>query len=452
MASELKDRLTDLADLTPAGAPPPDLWARGVRRRRVSQVGRSVLVAALVLVLGVGAWSWQTSPQRDRAGRAARHPAPAGPGLRAEPVAAGVRRPAGTPGRGASPRRRSRLLHASTTGLVGITASAGEYGFLDLPERRTVTVGVRRSATGRLPGRAVRRLLVHRPAELDAQHRAARADGRRGADLRRGDRRPPERRSHVEHGLGPDALLWTDTRTLALDFGLITGANGSSASRAVHDYRLEAWRLDATGPEHLTSPALRSVTDGQFSTPGNGWLVAWGSSVRLVDPRHPERVLTASADPGTGGVLAVSPDLSRVARATDQEGPAQLQVGRLRVVPAGPAPPTRFRTVGSGRSSWPMVWTGSHRARGPQRVAGRRRHAAELDRVDARTGTSTTARQGRHLLRLGERGPGLRLRPPVRATGARRASARVEPAASLLLGAALALLVRAALEAAVRRA
>ncbi len=63
MATDLRDRLHDLADRTPRTPPPPDLWSRGVRRRRASQVGTSVLLAALVLILGVGAWSWRTSRQ-----------------------------------------------------------------------------------------------------------------------------------------------------------------------------------------------------------------------------------------------------------------------------------------------------------------------------------------------------------------------------------------------------
>ncbi|MFZ2016848.1 MAG: hypothetical protein WAV00_23785 [Nocardioides sp.] len=61
MASDLRDRLSDLASHVPSGAPPTDLWARGLRRRRVTRAGSAVLVASLVLVLGVGAWSWQTA-------------------------------------------------------------------------------------------------------------------------------------------------------------------------------------------------------------------------------------------------------------------------------------------------------------------------------------------------------------------------------------------------------
>jgi len=63
MTTELHERLAGLASVTPATSPPPDLWPRGVRRRRVVAAGRTAVVAVLVLMVGLGGWAWhQTRP------------------------------------------------------------------------------------------------------------------------------------------------------------------------------------------------------------------------------------------------------------------------------------------------------------------------------------------------------------------------------------------------------
>ena len=64
MATELRDRLTDLAAQTPHSVPAADLWQRGVRRRRLDQVGSAALVAVLVLLLGAGGLAVRTDRSR----------------------------------------------------------------------------------------------------------------------------------------------------------------------------------------------------------------------------------------------------------------------------------------------------------------------------------------------------------------------------------------------------
>jgi RNA polymerase sigma-70 factor (sigma-E family) len=59
MASDLRERLADLASHTSPGSPPEDLWNRGVRRHRATWAGRVVVAEDLLqqsLVRAVGAW------------------------------------------------------------------------------------------------------------------------------------------------------------------------------------------------------------------------------------------------------------------------------------------------------------------------------------------------------------------------------------------------------------
>src|SRR4051812_47835292 len=61
MATELHDRLTDLAGLTPVASPPVDLWRRGVRRRRAAVAGRVAMAVLLVALVGLGGWTWHAA-------------------------------------------------------------------------------------------------------------------------------------------------------------------------------------------------------------------------------------------------------------------------------------------------------------------------------------------------------------------------------------------------------
>jgi DNA-directed RNA polymerase specialized sigma24 family protein len=64
MATDLRERLSDLAAHEPHSAPPADLWRRGVRRRRLTQAGSAAAVAVLVLLLGAGGLAWQADRSR----------------------------------------------------------------------------------------------------------------------------------------------------------------------------------------------------------------------------------------------------------------------------------------------------------------------------------------------------------------------------------------------------
>ena len=120
------------------GDAPADLWQRGVRRRRL-RAG----AAAMVVVPGAPARGRRlvvaARPHAGRASGPAGGAAPAGPVLRGESLAALLRRSAGSP-RAVFPAPR-KTLSSQTNGLVGVTASSGTYGFLDLPDAPSVDSG-----------------------------------------------------------------------------------------------------------------------------------------------------------------------------------------------------------------------------------------------------------------------------------------------------------------------
>ena len=164
-------------DRTPRRPPPPDLWTRGVRRRRASQATTAALVAVLVLILGVGGWTWHAHGA-DPARGSPRRPAPAGPLLL--PPSPWLRTFDGPPGALVTvlPAEQKTMLH-TRQGLVGVTAVDGRYGFLrpaaDAVAGRQCDQPVRAGAGRRRP-----RLLAVRLPDGQSQHGPERQDDHRG--------------------------------------------------------------------------------------------------------------------------------------------------------------------------------------------------------------------------------------------------------------------------------
>lgn len=132
MASDLRDRLEDLAAHTPHGVPPVDLWTRGVRRRRATRAATAVVVAAAVLLVGIGGWAFRTGEQRVEP--ADTHGAPHLPDRFYQP-SPWLHAFDGPPGHlVAVGTAEHRSLFHSRTDVYGVTAVGGAYGFLDLPE------------------------------------------------------------------------------------------------------------------------------------------------------------------------------------------------------------------------------------------------------------------------------------------------------------------------------
>ncbi|MCW2794154.1 MAG: hypothetical protein JWO76_3252, partial [Nocardioides sp.] len=130
----LHDRLSRLADEAPVALPEPGLWQRGRRYRRRRRAGTLAIVGAAVLALGVLAGTtWQRSsvdgPQ----------PANSAPALpdriwSPSPWLEGTD-DAGELGQLAAiiDAERGSWIGKSP-GLVGVSATTGEYRFLDLPD------------------------------------------------------------------------------------------------------------------------------------------------------------------------------------------------------------------------------------------------------------------------------------------------------------------------------
>ena len=134
--STLHQRLGDLAGSAPAPPPDPDLWDRARRYHRRRRVGTAAVAAACVLavVALVGLDSWQRSPRIEPAAPGAQpalparffEPSPWLPGTNGQPM--------GTLAALIESRRESALSLGARPGVVGVSATTGEYRFLDLPD------------------------------------------------------------------------------------------------------------------------------------------------------------------------------------------------------------------------------------------------------------------------------------------------------------------------------
>ena len=131
----LQERLADLADDAPLGAPPGDLWHRGRRQHRRQVVGTTaIVVAAVVLLAGVaGLDRSRAGVDIEPAGRTTELGLPDRL-YEADPHLAGTEDtgPIG-PVPVVFPASREDWSGDETSGLVGVSAT-GEYAFLDLPD------------------------------------------------------------------------------------------------------------------------------------------------------------------------------------------------------------------------------------------------------------------------------------------------------------------------------
>lgn len=273
MRTDLPDRLADLAEHTPPGSPPADLWDRGVRRHRVAQVGRVVVAAVLVSLIGLGGWTWHSTRPVEPAGTHGSTHLPdrfflPSPWLRSFDGPPGPLVAIGT-------ATRKSLFH-STRAVYGVTASEGTYGFLDLPAKvdpdptesgpalspdgRHVAYWTSGTITGRPNSEAVGGVAVY-----DAESGVTRFF-----------------RPSSDHGLTGDTLVWADDDTLVFDVGRWAGGGDAGTSRNYVGY---VWNTRDGQPRPLDDSIGSDLMGSGLSATATGGLVV-----------TPPAVL----DPGTG--------------------------------------------------------------------------------------------------------------------------------------------------------
>lgn len=272
----LHDRLAELAEDAPPGVPGPDLWARGRRYHRVRRAGTAVIAvtACLALVAIVGL-SWQRSGST---------PEPAAPpdGTRGLPDQLYTPSPwlSGTDDAGplgplavVVPAERKSWT-GTGEGLAGVSATTGEYRFLDLPDR---TGPVALSPDGFHLAYWVTGDAAGSPNEDRPVTGVAVYDSRTG-EVRRHD-------IETEHGLGVNALLWAGDGDLVLDYGQYRGGEGDDPNdqASVTPYEQFRWQLDREAPEPLPMPD--GVRDPTIAGGGEGRVVLQdGDSYWNYDP------------------------------------------------------------------------------------------------------------------------------------------------------------------------
>lgn len=307
MTTDLRDELHALTERRPSAVPPPDLWRRGVRRRRrVRAVTTGVVVAAVALgVLGtsVGWEALRTSPPAPAGARAdaaipdrLETPSPWLDGTEGEPpgplaVIAGAERRTGW---------RGQVVN----GWVGVSAGAGEYRFLDLPDAVDVGAedlfGSEADPALSPDGGAVAYWLAH-PERPDWVGGWAVYDTVSGDVVRH--------RVPSPLGIAPETLEWTGGDGVLVAHGVITEREGSSTG----------WR---GRPTVLWSPRAGQTTEVAGSQPlmvdsvwptGPGFATLQGRKValRLPPSGRAERMLRVRTRADVHGGT-VNPDGTRV--------------------------------------------------------------------------------------------------------------------------------------------
>jgi hypothetical protein len=369
MPTDLYDRLVDLAAHRPPASAPAGLWERGVRRQRVVAAGRAAVALVLVLLVGLGGWTWHQARPIQPAGT--QEPARVPDRLyQPSPWTPSFDGPPG-PLVAVIPSIKSSWWHGDSDGFVGVTASTGRYAFLRLPDVATGDTFVepvslspdgRRLAvwvTGSVPGRPIGAPVVG----LDVY------------DLVTGS--VSRWRPTTVHGLSLNDARWAGSDTLLVDVGQFV--SGTSSGGYANDYANYRWDLPSGEPQRLEGPLAAS------SLTATNHLV-------VTSPRHGIRI--ADLDDAsamirvTGGVPRhqpswVNPSRTRIVGQDGQGDNGRLIVGRV-PISDGDLLDRHVVTASGGRIIYALEgWLDDDHVIAQVGIRGVR---GELDTIDVRTG------------------------------------------------------------------
>jgi hypothetical protein len=398
MATDLRDRLHDLADRTPRTPPPADLWSRGVRRRRAGRVGTSVLVAALVLILGVGAWSWR-APRQDVTPVAPRG-TPHLPDRFYSP-SPWLHTFDGPPGDLVTviPAEQKTMLH-TRPGLVGVTAAEGTYGFLHLPADAALdSTGTSAFALAPDGGNLAFWLTGTPTGSPNTVIEGMTITGVGTYDTVTGRARTYS--IPTVHGVSPSLLMWADNDTLSFAYSQIKGGDDSSDdSGTAHYAGRGVWEAVDARPTMVPGGERLPFLDNLSARAAGGSLLApatrrdvWA----LVPAAHASPQTNFRVRPSTE-LLVPNSRLTRVVAVPTGSGTGTgpLAVAVLPRSGSGSGSDVSLRTVQQAGDTWfrPLAWVDAHHVAALRRVVvhpadGNDHVVGEIDLVDIRSGSFT---------------------------------------------------------------
>ncbi|WP_460735432.1 hypothetical protein [Nocardioides ginkgobilobae] len=319
--SMLHDRLVDLAADAPAATPDPGLWDRAARVHRRRRAGTAALAAVAVLaVLSlVGIDTWQRSPGVD----------PAAPGS-APALPARFYAPSpwlpGTDGEPTGPlaavmTAERKGWFSSGNAAVGVSATTGEYRFLELPD--DAGRGWALSPDGS-------RVAYWLTGDPSASPQTSGGQEVPVVGLAVWDAVTGEVVRHqveTEHGLAvDDQIVWADSAALVTRWAqwrVGDDAPPRDQGGAIDRVGLRVWEPDGpVGPVALGMDAYVDAGNGEGQV-----LLSWRRR-SVLDVRTGKRSGPDVVGSRYGNVSALSPDGSAVAYPRGNKNPNRLVVAR----------------------------------------------------------------------------------------------------------------------------
>jgi hypothetical protein len=382
METDLRERLTDLAERTPHAVPPPDLWDRGVRRHRRARATSALVVAAVVLAVSFAGWT-----VRDRA-----HGVPPADSSGAAQLPQTFYLPSswmhafdGPPGRliAVSGAWRSSLFGRRLS-LFGVTASSTRYGFLDIPG----AADSGKSAFLPLSPDGLHLAMWLGSESIGTRQADSPVTGIEVYDVETGGLRHFQLPAST--GLAPGFLGWTDDRTLVVALRPDDGSGPASSSDHVY-----VWSSANPVLRPLTDPRLShldwteaTAADGRAVVPQPNRSTWW-----VIDPSKPHGAARAVVH-GTHNVqLFLSPN-RQLAATIEGDGsplsPSRIVTAAFHPTRHGSAPSVSLDHVVPAGNFFNVVgWYDDHTLLASQQAPGNVQYESRLVKVDIDTGHLT---------------------------------------------------------------